>query len=71
MWMDLENVVISEISQRKTNTVRYHFYVESKKQYKWMYTQNRNGLTDIETKLVVTKGGRERQGKLRDTNYYI
>ena len=31
MWMDLENVVISEMSQRKTNTVGYHFYVESKK----------------------------------------
>ena len=30
-----------------------------------MYTQNRNRLTDIENKLVVTKGGRERQGKLR------
>ena len=23
--------MLSEISQRKTNTVRYHFYVESKK----------------------------------------
>ena len=31
MWMDLENVVISEISQIKTNSVGYHFYVESKK----------------------------------------
>ena len=31
MWMDLENVVISEMSQRKANTVGYHFYVESKK----------------------------------------
>ena len=29
-WMDLEGM-ISEISQRMTNTVLYHFYVESKK----------------------------------------
>ena len=31
MWMDLEGIMLSEISQRKTNTVWYHLYVESKK----------------------------------------
>ena len=30
-WMDLEGIMPSEISQRKTNTVGYHSYVESKK----------------------------------------
>ena len=30
VWMDLDNTVLSEISQRKTNTV-YHLYVKSKK----------------------------------------
>ena len=30
-WMDLEGIMVSEISQRKTNTVWYHLYVESKK----------------------------------------
>ena len=30
-WMDLKGVMPSEISQRKTNTVWYHLYVESKK----------------------------------------
>ena len=29
MWMDLEYTMLSEISQRKTNTI--HLYVESKK----------------------------------------
>ena len=29
--MDLEGIMLSEISQRKTNTVWYHLYVESKK----------------------------------------
>ena len=28
--MDFEGIMLSEISQRKTNTVRSHLYVESK-----------------------------------------
>ena len=31
-WMDLEG--ISEIRQRKTNSIQFHFYVGSKKQNK-------------------------------------
>ena len=58
MWMNLENIALSEISQIKTNTIWYHLYVESKKEYKWMYTQNRNTVTDTENNLVVTKGRR-------------
>ena len=30
-WMDLEGIMLSEISQRKTNAVGCHLYVESKK----------------------------------------
>ena len=30
-WMNLEGIMLSEISQTKTNTVCYHLYVESKK----------------------------------------
>ena len=30
MWMDLEIVILSEISQRKTNSIRYHLYMDSK-----------------------------------------
>ena len=29
-WVDLESIRLSEISERKTNTIRYHLYVESK-----------------------------------------
>ena len=29
-WMDLENIMLSETSQRKTNTVWYNLYMESK-----------------------------------------
>ena len=30
-WMDLEIIILSEVSQRKTNIIRYHIYVESLK----------------------------------------
>ena len=30
-WMDLEIVILSEVSQTKTNIIWYHLYVESKK----------------------------------------
>ena len=30
-WMDLEIIILSEISQRKAHTTLYHLYVESKK----------------------------------------
>ena len=33
-WMVLEGIMLSEISQRKTNTPQYHLYVESKNRTK-------------------------------------
>ena len=49
-WMDLEIIILSEVSQRNTNIIWYHLYEESKKWwYKWLYLQNRNRLTDIES----------------------
>ena len=33
-WMDLEGTILSKISQRKINTICFHLYVESKRQYK-------------------------------------
>ena len=47
--MNLKNVVWSEVRQR-------NLYVESELQYQCIYVQNINGLTDIEIKLLVTKG---------------
>ena len=29
-WMDLEIIILSEVRKKKTNTVQYHLYVESK-----------------------------------------
>ena len=28
-WLDPEIIILSEVSQRKTNIIRYHLYVES------------------------------------------
>ena len=33
--MELESIMLSEVSQRKINTIWFHFYVESEEQYKW------------------------------------
>ena len=36
--MDLEMIILSEVSQTKTNIIWHHLYVESKKNwYKWTY----------------------------------
>ena len=35
-WMNLEMVILSEVSQTKTNIICYHLYVESKKKMKQM-----------------------------------
>ena len=29
-WMDLEIIILSEVNQKKTNTISYHLYVEFK-----------------------------------------
>ena len=56
-WMDLDIFILSEVRQAKTNVIWKHLYVESRKKgYKWIYLQNRNRLTDIENKLMITKG---------------
>lgn len=65
IWMDLEGIILSETSQTKTNTVRYHLYVESQ-QYDKLVT-----ITKKENKLVVAIWDREGQHRgrgLRGTN---
>ena len=36
-WMDLKGIILGELSQQKTNSVRYHSYVESKQTNKKIY----------------------------------
>ena len=43
-WMDLEIIIVSEVSQRQTSCdITYHLYVESKKRYKrtFVFTKQR------------------------------
>ena len=47
--MNLEGIMLSKISQRKTDTVRFYLYVESKK-------QSKNKPVNTENKLVVARG---------------
>ena len=60
MWMDLQPVTQSEISQTQINAARYHLYVQSKKMVQMKLFKNRNRLTDFENKLMVTKRNRGR-----------
>ena len=53
-WMQLEIITLNEVRKRKTNTIWYHLYVESKIWHKWTYLWNR--IRDIENRLVVAKG---------------
>ena len=58
-WMDLEIIILSEVSQRERQIsydTTYMWNLKKKKGYKWTYTQKRNRVTDIENKLMVTKG---------------
>ena len=53
-WMDLEIIILSEVSHKKTNII-YNLYVESKNSANGLiYKTNRS--TDIESKFMVTKG---------------
>ena len=56
-WMDLEGVMLSEISQKKTISSWYRLYVETKKYYKLVNKTKKD--TDIENKPVVRNGERE------------
>ena len=57
-WMDLEIILLSEVSQREKD--KYHMILLICRIFKKMLQMNlftnRNRLTDLENKLMVTKG---------------
>ena len=53
-WTNLEGIMLSETSQRKTNTAWFHLYVDSKKQNKWTNLTKENNR--YRNKLVVATG---------------
>ena len=61
-WMDIEIVILSEVSQ--TEEDKYHdiaYMWNLKKGYKWTYLQNTNSHSG-ENKLMVTKGEKGGRG---------
>ena len=56
--MDWESIMLSEINQRKTNTIQYHLYVESKKIQKTSEYNKKeiHPLIYAENKVMVTRG---------------
>lgn len=52
-WMDLEGTVLSEVSQRKTDTIGFHLHVQSQK------TKTKNTETDRKR---VQMGGSQQLG---------
>ena len=59
IWMDLELITLSEVSQTKTNIIPYHLYVESKKKdtNELIYKTETDSQT-LETNLRLPKGKR-------------
>ena len=58
-WMQLEIIILREISQKKTYAIWYQLYVESKTWRKWSYLWKRNRLMGTKNRLVVAKGRTE------------
>ena len=57
MWMDLETLIQSELSQKEKNKYHINAHVWNlEKQYRY-YLQNRNRDTDISNKYMDTKEG--------------
>jgi len=54
-WMQPQIFILSKVRKRKTNTIWYALYVESKIWHKWTYLQNRNRFTDTEKMPMVAK----------------
>ena len=63
------------IRQKKTNTIWYHSYVESKKYNKLVNITKKKQITDTGNRLVAVRIGKEeklnRGTGLRGTNYYV
>ena len=58
-WVDLEIIILNEVSQRQ---ISHYLYVQSKKVIQMKLFTKQNRLTDIENKFMVTKGEQEVEG---------
>ena len=53
-WEDLEIITLSEVSQRKSNIMRYCLYLESLKSLPMNLSTKPSYCTHVENKLLVT-----------------
>ena len=60
--MDLENIILSEVSQRKTDTIWHHLSVGFKIRRRCTYLQSRSRLTHTEVRRVLAKREKGRGG---------
>ena len=56
--MDLENIILSEVSQRKTNTIGYHLFVEFKIRHRCTYLQTETDSHTQRSDLCLRSGRR-------------
>ena len=55
-WMDLEIVILSKVSQRKTNTILYHLYMKPKKMIQMNLFTKQKQSHNTETKFMAIRG---------------
>ena len=55
-WMDLDIIIVSEVSQRKTSIIWYHLYVESKKMIQMKLFTKQKQTHRLRKQFMVTKG---------------
>ena len=66
-WMDLENIILSEVSQRKTQDITYMWNLKNNTNESMYKTET--DFTDLKNKLMATKG--EREGGQDKLEYWI
>ena len=70
-WINLETVILSEVSQTEEEIPCDIAYMWNlKNRYKWTCLQNRSRVTDVENKHITYQEIRKR-GKLGDWDWYI
>lgn len=65
-WMDLEGIVLSEMSQMEKDTVCFHLYIESEKEMN-EYSRTETD-SDTEKKLVATTGSRGKRSTMEEVD---
>lgn len=65
-WMDLEGIVLSEMSQMEKDTVCFHLYIESEKEMN-DYSRTETD-SDTEKKLVATTGSRGKRSTMEEVD---